>query len=71
MKKVVLSIAIVAFVGLFASCSKNCTCTNYLNGEKKGTTEISKDKLSDGQKCSDLSTIVTIDGKKNGTECHG
>ena len=71
MKKVVLACAIVAFVGLFASCSKNCTCTTYLNGEKKGTTEISKDKLSEGQKCSDLNTVVIIDGKKTGMECRG
>ena len=71
MKKVVLSCALVAVVGLFASCSKNCTCTNYLNGEKTGTTEISKTKLKDGQKCSDLNTVVVIGGKKNGTECRG
>ncbi len=71
MKKVVLSCALVAVVGLFASCSKNCTCTSYVNGEEVGTVEISKTKLKDGQKCSDLSTVVVIGGKKNGTECRG
>ena len=71
MKKVILSCAAVALMGMFASCSKNCTCTTYLNGEVQGTTEISKDKLDDGQKCSDLNTIVTISGKKNGMECKG
>lgn len=71
MKKVVLACAIVAFVGLFASCSKNCTCTSYLDGEYQGTIEISKVKLKGGQKCSDLNTVVIIDGKKTGMECRG
>lgn len=71
MKKVVLFFVIVALVGLFASCSKNCTCTSYLDGEYQGTIEISKVKLKGGQKCSDLSTIVIINGKKTGSECKG
>lgn len=69
MKKLILAISVIAMMGCFASCSKNCTCTKYLNGEKTGTTEISKDKLPEGKKCSDLNTIVTIGGKKNGMEC--
>ena len=71
MKKVVLSFALIAVVGMFASCSKNCICTSYVNGEETGTIEISKTKLKDRQKCSDLSTVVIIGGKKNGSECHG
>lgn len=69
MKKVVLALAVMATVACFSSCSKNCTCTEWLNGEKKGTKEISKDKLKEGQKCSDLSTIIEYNGKKNGFEC--
>ena len=71
MKKVVLVCAIVTLVGLFASCSKSCTCTSYLDDEYQGTIEISKTKLKGGQKCSDLSTIVIINGKKTGSECKG
>lgn len=69
MKKVVLALASVAMLACMASCSKTCTCTTYLNGEKKGTTEIEKENLKEGQKCSDLNTVVVINDKKNGIEC--
>lgn len=69
MKKVFLALAVMATVACFSSCSKNCTCTTWFNGEKTGTKEISKDNLKEGQKCKDLSTVVTVNDKKNGWEC--
>lgn len=69
MKKVFLTLAVMATVACFSSCSKNCTCTKWLNGEKKGTEEFSKEKLKEGQKCSDYSTVIEINDKKTGLEC--
>lgn len=72
MKKVVLALAAVAVVACFSltSCNKKCTCKTYVLGVVTSTTEdVELDKDS-YKKCSDMNTIVTLDGKKNGMECN-
>lgn len=69
MKKVVLALAVIATVACFSSCSKNCSCKVWLNGNVQSTYEVSKDKLPEGKKCKDLSTVVEINNKKTGNEC--
>lgn len=69
MKKVVLALAAIAMVACLASCNKHCTCKTYAAGVVVTTTE---DVELDGdtyKKCSDLNTVATIAGSKNGIEC--
>ena len=69
MKKIVLALAVIATVACFSSCNKKCTCKTYLMGVVQSTTEdVELDKDS-YKKCSDMNSITTIDGKKNGLEC--
>ena len=68
MKKVVLSLAVVAFVVSLASCSKTCTCTTYLAGTAGASEEV---ELAEGKdNCEAMSTVVEMPGAgKSGLEC--
>jgi len=69
MKKIVLALAAIATVACFTSCNKHCTCKTYVAGVVTSTTEdveLDKDSYS---KCSDMNTVVEINGTKNGIEC--
>lgn len=68
MKKVVLALAVIATAACFTSCDKTCTCKTFVNDDVKATVEVELDDDSD-MKCSDMNTIATIGGKKNGIEC--
>ena len=39
MKKVMLTLAVVAFVASLASCTKTCSCTTYVGGMSSETIE--------------------------------
>ena len=69
MKKVFLALAVIATVACMTSCNKKCTCRTYVAGVVATTTEdveLDKDTYS---KCSDMNTVVTVAGTKNGIEC--
>ena len=70
MKKALVIIACVAFVGAFTSCNKECTCKQYQDGKVVSTQTYTIDKDSD-KKCSDYATTATIDlgNGKTGWEC--
>ena len=74
MKKVILSLAVIATMGCFASCKKTCDCTTYLLGSEintySATLETLQEVYPNATKCSDI-TPVTSDllGGKNGDEC--
>ena len=68
MKKVLVLLAIVAFVACFTSCDKECVCRTYAAGIVVDTDDDVD--LESGKKCSDLNDIfVDNDGNKNGVEC--
>ena len=68
MKKVLVLLAIVAFVACFTSCDKECVCRTYAAGIVVDTDDDVD--LESGKKCSDLNAIVVDnDGNKNGVEC--
>lgn len=71
MKKVLLSLAVVATVACFASCSKTCSCKAYVNGNVSEEWEVDLDDVNDDnvKKCSDLNTVIELGGLKAGTEC--
>ncbi len=70
MKKVFcICAAALLIAALSTSCNKNCKCTTYFNGKAQSTTEI-ENPNPDGH-CSDMNTVVVINGKKNGIECKG
>lgn len=66
MKKVFLTLAVVAFVASLASCSKTCTCTTYAPGVPDVVVE---DVDPQGGKCSDMNTVMEVAGEKMGVEC--
>jgi len=68
MKKVVLALAAIATVAMFASCNKHCTCKTYAAGVVVSTeedVELDKDTY---KSCSDMNAIVIAD-PKTGVEC--
>jgi hypothetical protein len=65
MKKVLCILAAVAMVAVFGtSCKKQCTCENYVNGVKVGTTTVETTKS-----CASVSTMVETNGVKAGLSC--
>ena len=70
MKKVVIALAAIAMIACFTSCNKVCTCKTYAAGVVIATAEdVELDKDS-YKKCSDMNTIATVAGTKNGIECY-
>ena len=66
MKKVMLTLAVVAFVASLASCSKTCTCTTYA----PGMPDVVEEDVDPGEgKCSDMNTVIEVAGMKTGVEC--
>ena len=71
MKKLLCVCAACLLVAaLSTSCNKKCECKTYLAGTVQSTWETELDKDS-YDKCSDLNTVVTVNGVKNGIECTG
>lgn len=70
MKKIVLALAVIATVACVSSCTKMCTCRTYVLGnvQESLTKEVELD-TEHFKKCSDMNTVVTVAGIKNGTEC--
>lgn len=67
MKKVFLTLAVVAFVASLASCNKTCTCATWVNGSQVGTAQ--EFELQDGS-CEDLIQHLPVTTEpKNGVFC--
>ncbi len=64
MKKVVLTLAVVAFAVSLASCKKTCICSYSADNGDQIVMEM---ELIGG--CWDLNTSVTIDGTTRTVEC--
>ena len=68
MKKVLCVLAAVAMVAFFStSCNKKCTCKTYRDGKVVDT--VTDDNPDTHYKCSEYTTLVTVNGKKNGLKC--
>lgn len=64
MKKLFLAMGVVAMLAGLSSCSKNCVCKQYMNGELMQTTTV------EGKgKCSDLNVKQEVMGMVNETKC--
>jgi hypothetical protein len=69
MKKIaLLLIALMVGMASFTACKKTCQCKVYVADEVKSQSERPLDK-SLYKKCSDMSLVVIIGGKKNGESC--
>ncbi|MBP5536200.1 MAG: hypothetical protein J6X62_05340 [Bacteroidales bacterium] len=70
MKKVILTLAVIAAVACMSSCNKKCTCTTKVNGEVQSTIEdIDITKNDNISKCKDMNSSVTILGQTTETKC--
>jgi len=65
MKKIILLVA-AAGILMCSSCSKTCNCKAKINDEVISETTV---ELSDGEKCSDHNTSVTIVGQTAAYKC--
>lgn len=65
MKKVFLTLAVVAFVASLASCKKTCTCTTATNGVEEMVVEM--DAVGGG--CADMNTTMTVGDITTTTTC--
>ena len=67
MKKVVLTLAVMATVACFASCKKTCNCKTYVADKVTNEEEVD---LADGKdKCADMTTGVQMGDVKTGYFC--
>ncbi len=67
MKKIFLAVAVVAFAASLASCTKTCTCTNYVAGMSGEPEEV---ELAEGAKsCADMTSGASVAGVKTGRFC--
>ena len=68
MKKVVLTLAVMATVACFASCKKTCNCKTYdPTGKVTSEEEV---ELADGKdNCADMTTGLTMGEVKTGLFC--
>ena len=67
MKKVVLTLAVIASVACFTYCKKTCTCKTYVMGEVKSEEEVD---LADGKdKCADMTVDQSLGDVKIGVFC--
>lgn len=64
MKKVILTLAVVAFVACLASCKKTCTCTTTTNGVEEMVVEM---EAIGG--CADMNTSMTVGDMTTTTTC--
>ena len=73
MKKILLTLAVLATVVCFSSCNKKCNCLVYVAGistEEEFTLDELNEKFNTNyKKCSDLNTVVEVLGAKAGTDC--
>ena len=67
MKKVMLTLAVVAFIASCASCAKTCSCTTYVGG--LSTETIEKELKEGAETCADMTTGVSVAGVKVGEFC--
>lgn len=71
MKKVLLiAAACLLTAAISTSCSKTCTCKAYIDGKLLSTTSGMPLDGENFKKCSDMNTIVEVNGIKNGMECY-
>ncbi len=68
MKKVVLTLGVVAFVAAMTSCTKTCNCTTYALGVAGAAEEV---ELTEGYDNCEAMTAVVDDPTfgKTGVEC--
>ena len=72
MKKVLIAMAALAMVSAFASCSKTCTCSTYVNGDIVENLTVENIDISDSdkyKKCSDMNSSVTLLGQTTEVKC--
>ncbi|MBO7227321.1 MAG: hypothetical protein J6V33_07045 [Bacteroidales bacterium] len=67
MKKVMLTLAVVAFVASLASCTKTCSCTTYAGG--LSSEPIEKELEEGAESCADMTTGASVAGVKVGEFC--
>jgi len=71
MKKVLVIMAAAGLMFAMASCSSECKCKTYVDGDLKNESTISKEDLESAgyDKCKDLNSTVELLGVKTEVKC--
>lgn len=69
MKKVLLTLAVVATIAGLSSCKKTCTCTTYAAGSAVTSTEVNLSDYDGVKKCGDLPLNNYSSALKTGIKC--
>lgn len=64
MKKVLLGLVVIAAMGAFSSCKKECKCTTYSDGVE--TASVTTEHKGN---CDELDSYIEFNGSKTGVEC--
>ncbi|MCR5423890.1 MAG: hypothetical protein K6E93_03895 [Bacteroidales bacterium] len=67
MRKVIVAMAVVAMAAAFTSCSKQCNCYQYVDGNLTNT--IEDFEVPSGHKCKDMTMWMQTGEHRTGTEC--
>ncbi len=72
MKKVLVILAAAGMLFAMSSCSKECKCKHYVNGDLKNETTITKEDMEKlgYEKCKDMNSKIELAGNKSEVKCH-
>lgn len=72
MKKVLVVLAAAGMLVAMSSCSKDCKCKYYVDGDMKSEKTISKEDMESlgYEKCKDMNSTVDLLGVKQEVKCH-
>ncbi len=72
MKKVLVILAAAGMLLALSSCSKECKCKYYSDGDLKSEKTITKEDMESlgFEKCKDMNSTVELLGVKTEVKCH-
>ena len=72
MKKVLVILAAAGLLFAMSSCSNECKCKRYVDGDLKSETTITKEDMESlgFEKCKDMNSTIELLGVKTEVKCH-
>ena len=72
MKKVLVILAAAGLLFAMSSCSKECKCKYYSDGDLKSEKTITKEDMESlgFEKCKDMNSTIELLGVKTEVKCH-
>ena len=72
MKKLLVILAAASLLFAMSSCSKDCKCKYYVDGDMRSEKTITKEDMESlgFEKCKDMNSTIELLGSKTEVKCH-